>query len=374
MDSSLFWNKPPERNLARSVDPLGFDALRDAISDKLVPLLTGATRDADEYLWTIVGLRWAHKKTGSSVDATLFNQGFALFERALKQYWYKWKKRKSSGIEVVEKLCDEPQPNVRRPILVNQRGTGLLGSYIVSLRNMGLVHKSSLRLVEDEADRLISDVGLLPRQNYASSWVTLRNAFSAIDFKEARSRLGLRLFGRIHQNNQAMTLAACAALAKPASRSWDTVATKLLGMEQARLAKITRPLVRLEAAALEAFAELLRGKTALGSFETKNICALAANVYKSDPFPSSWSRDNRLRLAISNALSLLASGKDPAAALMDLHTAVTRDIRHKTPWLRHLGDIPPEFQKWRPGSDIPDFRFANLRTLLKQTRWKPHAF
>ena len=52
MPSSLFWNQPPDRDPTRSVDPLGFDALREAMADKLVPLLTGATRDADEYLWT----------------------------------------------------------------------------------------------------------------------------------------------------------------------------------------------------------------------------------------------------------------------------------------------------------------------------------
>ncbi len=79
--------------MTRAVDPLGFDALREAMADELVPLLTGATRDADEYLWTLIGLRWAHESTGSSVDATIFNQGFAPFERALKQYWYKSGKR-----------------------------------------------------------------------------------------------------------------------------------------------------------------------------------------------------------------------------------------------------------------------------------------
>ena len=66
MASILFWNQPPTREPTRSVDPLGFDALREAMADKLVPLLTGATRDADEYLWTLIGLRWAHETTGSS--------------------------------------------------------------------------------------------------------------------------------------------------------------------------------------------------------------------------------------------------------------------------------------------------------------------
>jgi hypothetical protein len=78
--SYLFWNQPPTRDRTRLFDPLRFDALRESMADKLMPLLTGATRDADEYLWTLVGLRWAYEATGSSVDATIFNQGFAPFE------------------------------------------------------------------------------------------------------------------------------------------------------------------------------------------------------------------------------------------------------------------------------------------------------
>jgi len=49
MVSNLFWNHPPERDRTRSRDPLGLEALREAMADTLVPLLTGATRDADEY-------------------------------------------------------------------------------------------------------------------------------------------------------------------------------------------------------------------------------------------------------------------------------------------------------------------------------------
>jgi hypothetical protein len=106
--------------------------------------LTGATRDADECLWTLVGLPRAYEATGSSVDATIFNQRFAPFERALKQCWYKFRGRVSGGINVVKKLCDEAQPDVRRSILVDQPGNGLLGNYLVSLRGMGLVQKRIL--------------------------------------------------------------------------------------------------------------------------------------------------------------------------------------------------------------------------------------
>ena len=193
-ESTLFWNKPPERDAPRSVDPLGFDALREAMADTLVPLLTDATQDADEYLWTLVGLRWARESTGSSVDATIFNQGFARFERALKQYWYRFERRRSGGITVVEKLCKGSQPELGRPILVDQRATGLLGNYIVSLRGMGLFQTDSLLVIEDAADRLLMDVNFSPPRSWTSSWGNLKKAFSGIDFKASRRRLGVRLF------------------------------------------------------------------------------------------------------------------------------------------------------------------------------------
>lgn len=190
------------------------------MADKLVPLLTGATREADEYLWTLVGLRWAHESTGSSVDATIFNQGFAPFERALKQYWYRFHKRVSAGSNVVKKLCDEAQPDVRPPILVDQRATGLLGNYIVSLRGMGLIQKESLRVVGDACDRLLVDINFAPPRNWTASWEALRTAFSGIDLRSACRRLGVRLFSG---GSPEMTRAARSVLTRPSPTSWARV-------------------------------------------------------------------------------------------------------------------------------------------------------
>ncbi len=181
--SLIFWNQPPSQNTTRSADPLGFDALREAMSDQLVPLLTGATRDADEYLWTLVGLRWAQESTGSSVDAVIFDRGFKLFERALKQYWYKFHERSGGGINEIKKLCSRSQPDVRVPILVDQRATGLLGNYIVSLRGIGLVQRNSLLLVEDATKRLLGDVRFSPPTNWTTDWNRLKKAFSGHRFQ-----------------------------------------------------------------------------------------------------------------------------------------------------------------------------------------------
>ena len=369
IQSGVFWNKPAKRDAVRAADPLGFDALREAMADTLVPLLTGATVDADEYLVTLVGLRWAHESSGSSVDATIFEEGFAPFERALKQYWYKFRGRKSDGITIVKKLCDGAQPEVGRPILVDQRATGLLGHYVVSLRGMGLVGKGSLRVVEEAAECVLGDMSFSPPRNWASSWSGLKKAFAGMDYKAARRRLGVRLF---EGGGDGMTRAARSTLARPTATSWGQVARQYLDTEQARLAGATSPLVRFETRALEVFGGILRGETTLPASTRKTLRFLAAAAQDADPFPANWASDNPLRSAISDALSSVTRGEEAVTALFRLHAAVTRDARRIEPWVSHLGDMPENFQRWQPGGGIPDFRFGNLRTLIRQTGWRPH--
>lgn len=340
------------------------------MADTLVPLLTGATRDADEYLWTLIGLRWARETTGSSVDATLFSKGFAPFERALKQYWYKFRGRRSGGFNVVRRICEEERPDVARPILVDQRATGLLGNYIVSLRGMRLVQKNSLRAVDDAADRLLLDIRFAPPRSWTSSWAALNQAFDGIDLRSVRHRLGGRLFGG---DSLEMNRAARALLARPKAEGWARTGHRELAPEQARLAAATTAVAQLEAAALDAFGGLLRGEKVLPSSARRALRSLAGAARDSEPFPSTWPAGSPLRSALHEALSSLARGRDPAAALLRLHVAVTQDVRKTTPWLLHPGEIPAGFDQWRPGTAVPDFRFANLRTLMRQTGWRAHA-
>jgi len=370
MNSILFWNRPSDRELPRSVDPLGFDALREAMADKLVPLLTGATRNADEYLWTLIGLRWAREATGSPIDATIFNQGFALFERALKQYWYKYHRRVSGGINVVSKICAEAQPDVRRTILVDQRATGLLGSYIVSLRGMGLIEKASIRVFDDASEPVLAGVKFSPSRDWKSNWGSLKRAFDGVTLGPAKRRLGIRLFGA---GTPEMMRAAQAAFAKPSAASWVQVARQPLDAEQARLAKASAALVQLEAAALNAFGELLRGERMLPAATAKTLKSLATATLDANPFPSSWGDENPLYLAIRGALSKLRRGNGAETVLLGLHLEITRKVRKVDPWMLSLGEEPPGFERWRPGTGTNDFRFGNLRNLLKQTHWRPSA-
>src|SRR5690349_18769754 len=136
MKHLIVWNIADQHLKERAVDPLGFDALREAMSDVLVPFLTGATRRAEDYLWILVGLEWAERTATTRLDVDIWSR-FERFERALKLFWFKYTShRRFSGLRIIEKICRETRPDVSRAILTDQRGTGLMGNYIVSLRSI----------------------------------------------------------------------------------------------------------------------------------------------------------------------------------------------------------------------------------------------
>ncbi|WP_148654544.1 hypothetical protein [Paraburkholderia caribensis] len=373
MPSFLFWNKRSADGDLRATDPLGFDALREAMSNGLVPLLTGATGDADEYLWTMIGLRWAKAVTQSAVDADLFEQGFARFERALKQFWYKTGasgQRRIAGIQVVKVLCAGTQPNVTRPILANQRATGLLGNYIVSLRELGLVKRGSLQPVEAEVDRLLIDVEFPNGHAWYKKWETLDETCNSVKLQKARKALGERLFG---YSDDRMHYAARAVLGRPDAESWSQIELAQLDVEQRTLARATDIVTQLELAALQIFADALHGARTVSASDAARLRQLASATLKAKPFPASWQRGNSLAAALQRGISGLAEGGRPLETVHRLHLAVTRDVRGGTPWLHMIGDRPHLFAGWKPGNQARDFRFANLKSLIKQTGWKAHA-
>ena len=207
---------------------------------------------------------------------------------------------------------------------------------------------------------LIRKVGH-PHGNHSDALLT------RLIYKAHGRELGRLLF---QGNKLEMTFAAQAALARPGAKSWAQVAHNKLNIEQTRLAKATNAVIRFEFEVLAVFAEILRGKKVLSVRTKKALRLLAKNVIKADPFPSSWSEGNRLRAAIKKALISLSSSADPVPTIISLHKTVTRDMRKTEPWIQDAGDTPVDFQNWRPSSGKPNFRFSNLRNLLKQTRWR----
>lgn len=365
MPSYLFWNRRPD-NLLRSNDPLGFDALRESMADTLVPLLTGGTSSAEEYLYTLIGLRWAREVTRSSLDAELYEHGFKIFERAAKQYWWYHLERSSAGIDVVKELCKRERPNVTQPILANQRTAGLLGTYIVSLRGIGLVHKASLRLVEDKAGDVLQHVQFNPGRRWTSSWDGLVAAFSTLDLHAAKQALGKYLFG---DANCAMNCAAQSVRrATPKAADWHGVHAQCLTGDQRPIAAATQCVAALEKEALSAFSSLLRGEHTLPKRVQQSLRRRANEVARKNPYPPAWNERNPLRQALSSAIIALQSGDDAVQTLLHLHQQVTQNVRGNTPWISHIGETSP-FAKRIFSASGRDFRFGNLSRLVGETMW-----
>ncbi len=54
MFDGVFWSRPSDDDDARPTDPLGLDAMREELSDRLVPCLTGRTREHEQFFWSLV--------------------------------------------------------------------------------------------------------------------------------------------------------------------------------------------------------------------------------------------------------------------------------------------------------------------------------
>ena len=224
--SELFWNAPHVFEGVRAIDPLGFDALREAMSNVLVPYLTGATRHAEHYVAVLVGLRWAKSRSTNPIDREIWPL-FARFERGLKQYWHRHPsgrvaRNRYLGKRRIKEICDGPRPDVDAPILQDQRAIGLLANYIESLRAIGLVRPGQLLIEDSAVSELLGD----PRFEWAGTspgrWDVLERTFKMVDTPTAWPRLGRRLFDSdgLADGRVRMYAAARAVVAQPGARAW----------------------------------------------------------------------------------------------------------------------------------------------------------
>lgn len=365
MITSVFWNTSHKSLYKRTGDPLGLHALREAMSDCLVPHLTGATRHADDYLWVLVGLRWARDDTGATVDADVWEE-FRKFERALKQYWHRFTARRDYlGKREVAKLCEHERPNVNKRILEDERATGLLGSYIASLRAIGLIEKSALAPTK-VGDQLIRGVGFTARPRTFTSWSALRTGYgpTAREVRGCRKALGSHLFQDDH-----MRCAASAMLARATARSWSGLAA-FLTTEQRRVASACAAVLNVEEAMAGAFGELLTGRPSLTATQRVRVRDTSARVRDRQPIPDAWS-NQPIAKALDGAWSACIDGRRIEQRLVDLHVEVVHTVRGNEPWITILGE--ESLVEYRPVFAGRDFRLKNLARLVGQTKWSPDA-
>jgi hypothetical protein len=251
--SELFWNAPHKLTSTRAVDPLGFDALREAMSNVLAPFLTGATRHAEHYVAVIVGLRWAKKRAGLALDKDIWPL-FGAFERGLLQYWHRNPanrpaRRRYLGKKRIAILCQGKRPDVQAWILQDQRGVGLLGSYIESVRAIGLVKPGLIVTEEDAATQFLGD----PRFEWAGTspgnWEGLSEIFGHVDLRRAWPRLGKLLFDSSIISEQRLQMHSSArAVCSSPNADWSRLAQSQALLEpQRRIAAATGLTATLEA-------------------------------------------------------------------------------------------------------------------------------
>lgn len=361
MFTSVFWNVPHKRLYERTGDPLGFDALREAMSDCLVPHITGATRHADDYIWILVGLRWARARASTTVDADVWEE-FRKFERALKQYWHRFTSRRDyQGKREVAKLCEDLRPNVNKRILENERATGMLGSYISSLRAIGLVDASALSLT-DHGDQLSRGLRFTARSQAFTSWLALNAAFKSteIEIRECRKSLGSHLF-----QDTRMSFAAQAYLAHAKANSWGGLAAHLAS-DQRRVANACVAVLEAEKEMIGAFCELMAGQTRLSLSRRARLRNASALVRMRQPIPDAW-LNRPIARALEVAWLALSNGAPAEQQLIDLHVNVVHSIRGNDAWITGLGE--KSLVDYRPQFAGRDFRFKIMSHLLKETKW-----
>lgn len=186
---SVFWTRPSEEDDARPTDPLGLDAMREELSDRLVPCLTGRTWSHEEFFWSLVFVRWVEEER--TEDARV--RRFLHWERCLKMYWARNGREGFTGVNRArDQAAERNAPSMSfRPLLKNQRAQGMLGAHLGPLRKLRLVADAGLALVDD-GPALVAGARSAPALR-DGDWASWRRAFGRAEKAfDGRFRQGFR--------------------------------------------------------------------------------------------------------------------------------------------------------------------------------------
>jgi hypothetical protein len=373
VNHELFWNKPYRLESTRAVDPLGFDALREAMSNVLVPFLTGATRHAEHYVAITVGLRWAKSSARRPIDQDIWPL-FGAFERGVKQYWYRHPSNRPArrhylGKRRIAVICKRKRPDVQAPILQDQRGVGLLGNYIESLRAIELVTTGQIVIQDAAMTRLLGDLRFEWNGGSPKSWQDLDKIFSTVDVRSAWPRLGHRLFDLCDTSEERVRMhSAARAVCGGPGADWAQLASRReLRERQRRIAAATSPTAELEEYLRQLFSEILGGhELRLAKSIVQRLAKLARKVLRFEVIDNVWPRETGLAKALREQIEITAHGRLSGEALLGWHHSIM-GARATEPWIHDLGERSA-LQLLTTRGD-PDFRLTNLRTLLQETGW-----
>ena len=219
--NDIFWTEPTSNDDSSTTDPLGLDAMREELSDKLVPCLTSRTSRHEDFFWTLTFLKWASSETTEKKR----EECFLSWERCLKIYWVKFHRNIDGfpGIKEARKQASGPLSLKFKKLLKMQRAQGMLGAHLGPLRQLSLAKRNELSL-EEEGLRLVEGVGDPPElkeqdESWKRGFDNARKAFD-IEFK-------LALREKLHKNMPQL-FGALSALRWKANMAWGQ-ASKYMG-------------------------------------------------------------------------------------------------------------------------------------------------
>lgn len=360
-----YWSRLPEHGRQRELDPLGLSAMHEAAADVLLPFVSGRTRSAEDYVWVLLGLRWAGSISGTDADIW---EGFERFEKGLKLSWFHERLRRAgfTGVEAVRDHYKEGRTDLEFKLVSNQRAQGLLGAYLRSLRDADLVEARSLRL--STRGRALIDGIDFSWKGEVSSYGWLANAFRRArdDFSAGVYReLGRSLF-----DPEAMQDSAAAIRSLGATPAWQRAA-KMLKASPARsqVAAVGDELARFCKRAIGTFWSILESPDReIGRIDTGRLSTASwrVAVFRSNGMAP-------LRQPFETFLSSVS--RWPRRALIQLHEAVWERRGHKVPWIRSVSgkvQVRPDIAlKTPPLESEWDLRWSVVHELVRRTEWKP---
>jgi hypothetical protein len=372
--SELFWNAPYRFSSTRAVDPLGFDALREAMSNVLVPFLTGATTHAEHYVAVMVGLRWAKSRAAAPVDEQIWLH-FSRFERGLKQYWHRHPSGRPArnrylGKRRITVICGGPRPNIDAPILVDQRGVGLLGNYIESVRAIGLVQSATLNIDESSVEQLLGDPQFEWNGKTPGTWYVLDTLFEKVDQRGAWRHLGRLLFDCESGGDDKARMHAAARTLKAGRTgdAWNHFSARTTLLEpQRRIAAATQITSELEDGVRRLFGVMLHAdEPRISTAVRSRLAKLARAVIAHKVVATIWPREPPVARVLSTQLEMVARERLSAVAVLRWHHEIMK-ARATEPWIDALGERST--LALAAARSEPDFRFTNVRSLLRETKW-----
>lgn len=359
-----FWSKPPDCGSNREQDPLGLSSVHEAAADVLLPLLSGRTRNAEEYLWVLVGLRWAASQATTEIEIWA---KFEIFEKALKLHWYdKGRRSRFAGVDAVGNHYLAHRTDLDFKLISNQRSQGLLGAYLRSLRNAGLVKPGALALTD--AGRSLIDRVVFQWAGKISGYGWLARTFSRAQegfSRRAKVELGGYLFDPDNMRDVASSITALGQ--RP---SWRKTASELAPSDKKRpLAEIGNDLANFSKRATETFWSAL--ELSERSLPVVQPGRLHQRGWREIVFHSPTMQN--FREPFDEFLSEI--GRNSRRAFIQLHAAVWARRGHPRPWIRlNNGKIqvrPDIAIKVPPPEADWDLRWTVAHGLIQQTGWKP---